>query len=231
MRQSDSIAKLAGALVQAHAAVANALKDSTNPHFNSRFASLNAVLEAVKPVYAAHGLAIVQMPGLQDGHATVETLVLHESGEWISGLAGAPLPKADPQGVGSAITYLRRYALAAMAGIGQEDDDGNAASERPTTQKAPELVCAKCGSGMWDNRTGKTNPKAPDLKCKSRDCGHALWMGQWESALSAALNDAHTAGLIDAEARHKAEEAIVGLDPSKMQRVERWLATLAEPTA
>lgn len=128
MRQSDSIAKLAPALVKAMAEVENATKNKTNPHFKNKYADLGAVLEAVKPVFASHGLAVVQFPGFADGVATLDSVIVHESGEWLAGTAGAPLQKADAQGVGSALTYLRRYSLAALAGIAQEDDDGQAAS-------------------------------------------------------------------------------------------------------
>lgn len=128
MRQSQSIAKLAAALVKAQGEVENATKNAANPHFKSRYADLAEILNTIKPVMTKHGLAVVQFPGFEEGHATVETQLVHESGEWIAGTSGAPLQKNDPQGVGSAITYLRRYSLAALAGIAQEDDDGNAAS-------------------------------------------------------------------------------------------------------
>jgi hypothetical protein len=128
LHHSDSIAKLAPALVKAQAEVENATKNATNPHFKSQYADLAEIIRTVKPVFTANGLAVLQVPGFEDGHATVESMLIHESGEWIAGVSGAPLQKADPQGVGSAITYLRRYSLAALAGIAQEDDDGNAAT-------------------------------------------------------------------------------------------------------
>ena len=140
MRQSESIAALAPALVAAQAEVENATKNASNPHFKSRYADLAEIIDTVKPVFTKHGLAVLQLPGLEDGHATVETMLVHKSGEWIAGVSGAPLQKADPQGVGSAITYLRRYSLAALAGIAQEDDDGNAASNGA---KAPEFITAE----------------------------------------------------------------------------------------
>jgi hypothetical protein len=123
---------------------------------------------------------------------TVETVLAHKSGEWMRGTSAAPVVKADPQGVGSAITYLRRYSLAAVCGIAQEDDDGNAASHKPTNgntsaparSSAPaasgEPQCPVCAGAMWDNREGKKNPKAPDWKCKKgRDCDGAIWPGEW----------------------------------------------------
>ena len=136
IRQSDSIAKLAAALVKAQAEVENATRNANNPHLGSKYADLGEVLRVTKPVLAANGLAVVQMPGLEGDKVTVETMLLHDSGEWIAGVSGAPLPvgrvnkKGEPipvgaQDVGSAITYLRRYALAAVASITQEDDDGH----------------------------------------------------------------------------------------------------------
>ncbi len=137
MRHSESIAKLAAALVKAQAEVENATKNATNLHLGNKYADLGEVLRVVKPALAAHGIAVVQAPGFQGDVVTLETMLLHESGEWISGVAGAPLPigrvnkKGEPlplgaQDVGSAITYLRRYGLAAFASITQEDDDGQA---------------------------------------------------------------------------------------------------------
>lgn len=128
VRQSESVAKLAPALVKAQAEVQHATKDSKNPHFRSDYASLQSVLDTIKPVFAAHGLCVVQIPGFEAGHATLDTVIVHESGEWMAGLSGAPIQKQDPQGVGSALTYLRRYSLTALAGIAQADDDGHAAS-------------------------------------------------------------------------------------------------------
>jgi hypothetical protein len=148
MRKSDSIAKLAPALVAAQAEVENATKNANNPHFRSQYADLAEIIRTVKPVFTSHGLAIMQIPGLEDGHATVETMLVHESGEWITGMAGAPLAKADPQGVGSAITYLRRYSLAGFAGIAQEDDDGNAASQGTAPSAKTAKAPAKGNGGV-----------------------------------------------------------------------------------
>ena len=235
IRSSDSIAKLAAALVKAQAEVQNATKDSKNPHFGSTFASLISVLDAVKPVYAKHGLAIVQLPGMEDGHATVDTMLVHESGEWITGTSGAPLQKNDPQGVGSAITYLRRYSLASLAGIGQEDDDGNAASGDRPAARAPEkaapdgddmIDCPKCGGPMWDNRKDKKNPKGPDLKCRDKDgCDHAIWLKSWRDDLLKEIAEAHHAQVIDAEVRDRSEDAANSLNPGRMLALGKWLDT------
>ncbi len=127
MNKSESIAAISAAIAKAQAEVENAGKNAANPHFKSRYADLAEILNTVRPVFSAHNLAILQMPSFSDGVASVETMISHSSGEWISSVCSAPVSKQDAQGVGSAITYLRRYSLAAMAGIAQEDDDANSA--------------------------------------------------------------------------------------------------------
>jgi len=127
VNKSESIAALSAALAKAQAEIENASKTASNPHFKSKYADLAEVLNTVRPVMSRHGIAIVQMPSFESGLASVETLMTHSSGEWISNICSAPVSKQDAQGVGSAITYLRRYSLAAFAGIAQEDDDANAA--------------------------------------------------------------------------------------------------------
>lgn len=127
MNKSESIAAISAAIAKAQAEVENAGKNAANPHFKSRYADLAEILNTVRPVFSAHNLAILQMPSFDAGVASVETMISHSSGEWISSVCSAPVSKQDAQGVGSAITYLRRYSLAAMAGIAQEDDDSNSA--------------------------------------------------------------------------------------------------------
>jgi hypothetical protein len=140
MKQSDSIAKLAAALVAAQSEVENATKNAQNPHFRSSYADLAEIINTTRPVLTKHGLAVVQSPGFEAGVATLETLLMHTSGEWIAGISGSPVSKQDPQGVGSAITYLRRYSLAALCAIAQEDDDGDAASRKPALAGAPDAL-------------------------------------------------------------------------------------------
>jgi hypothetical protein len=133
MNQSESIAKLSAALVKAQAEMSGAVKDSANPFFKSRYADLEAVIKAIKEPFATHGLAYTQFPYTDDKGVGVVTRLIHESGEWIECGYTLPLTKLDPQSAGSAITYARRYALQAMAGIPAVDDDAEMAMGR--TQK------------------------------------------------------------------------------------------------
>lgn len=127
---SPSVPKLAAALVAAQKAMPAVERDSTNPHFGSRFTSLDHLIAKTRPVLNAHDLAIVQFPSTKDGAPVLCTILVHgESGEQL--MADAPLlfAKQDMQGFGAAVTYARRYAWASVCGIAdEEDDDGNAAS-------------------------------------------------------------------------------------------------------
>lgn len=153
MNKSDEIKDLADALAKAQGEIENASKSSVNPHFKSKYADLAEVLNTVRPVFSAHGLSVTQMPSFADSVCSVETLLMHSSGQWISSTASATVSKNDAQGVGSCITYLRRYSLAAVAGIAQEDDDANAAvGSRPKTQQQQKVQPAKIlpTDGAWE---------------------------------------------------------------------------------
>jgi hypothetical protein len=127
---SPSLTKLFTALGKAQSELSPAKADSTNPHFRSRYADLTSVWDAIRGPFATHGLAVIQLPGSADGGTITCTTVLgHTSGEWVSSTLTLALSKTDPQAVGSALTYARRYLLTAIAGVSPEDDDGNAASQ------------------------------------------------------------------------------------------------------
>lgn len=158
MFQSETIGELAQALVKAQAVIRPAIKDKTNPAFRSKYADLGAVWEACRALLADNGLSVVQMPEASEpGYVALTTLLLHVSGEFISSTATAPLVKNDPQGVGSALTYLRRYALAAVVGVvADEDDDGNAASNtqpRAAQSAPPQRQAAPATNGSGDKAT------------------------------------------------------------------------------
>lgn len=134
--QSDSIAKLADALAKAQKAIKPAAKDSTNPHFGSKYADLASVWEACREPLADNGLALVQMPQAAEGGTVLVTRLLHTSGEWIESVTPLLIgEKSTMQTLGSALTYARRYGLAAMVGVvADEDDDGNTATATPAAR-------------------------------------------------------------------------------------------------
>jgi hypothetical protein len=142
MQTSNEINEIAGALALAQMEIENASKNSANPHFRSKYADLAEVLNTVRPVFAKHGIAVIQAPEYGEGVAHVQTTLAHKSGQWMRCDTSAPVTKQDAQGIGSAITYCRRYGLAAMAGVAQEDDDANAAVAGPG-KKAQEQQAAE----------------------------------------------------------------------------------------
>lgn len=128
--RSDSIAALAAALSKAQGSMTGATKHADNPFFKSKYADLASVWDACREPLSTNGLAVVQTvdDANDNGRIAVETVLMHASGEWISGRIAMKPVKDDPQAFGSAITYARRYGLQAIVGIAPEDDDGNAAS-------------------------------------------------------------------------------------------------------
>jgi hypothetical protein len=121
--------KICAAYVAAFAEIEAATKSAVNPHFKSRYADLPAVIDAIKPHLAKHGLSFMQCPRPADSGVSIETILIHAGGEKLSmGVLFVPANKQDAHGYGSALTYARRYALQTCFGLPTEDDDGNAAA-------------------------------------------------------------------------------------------------------
>lgn len=128
---------ISAAYVKAQAEFRPALKTSTNPHFKSKYAGLDACIDSVIDALNKYGIGLTQHTQNADGGVMVKTVLVHESGETMSfGELFVPCSKNDPQGYGSALTYARRYSLTTALGIAPEDDDGNAASA-PAKYTAP----------------------------------------------------------------------------------------------
>lgn len=128
-RSPHGFTKVAAAFAKAQGVIGHAVKDSENPHFKTSYADLASVIDAFREPFAANGLSVLQ-PSIpsKPGTVAIQTIILHESGEWIAD-RGMELPGGSkPQEHGSARTYARRYALASLVGIAQDDDDANAAS-------------------------------------------------------------------------------------------------------
>lgn len=142
---------IAAALAKAQAEMGKAIKESTNPAFRSKYADLGNVMDACLPALNKHNIAVIQ-PIVSDVDGRfVKTILIHESGETLECAVPLIVGKNDMQGLGSAITYGRRYGLMSMAGIAPEDDDGNAAAEAPpiaqaVTPKQPTAVDVAIGS-------------------------------------------------------------------------------------
>ena len=140
--QSENITDVAKALLNVQRTVQPVTKDAENPFTKSWYASLNSVMDACRDALIENGIWLCQYPVPVEQPNTIGlvTKLTHaESGQWQSSLAVVPLPKADPQGMGSAMTYARRYALTAMLGMVTEDDDGERAKIGRKTPSRPKL--------------------------------------------------------------------------------------------
>ena len=139
MQKSESIAELAEALAKAQGEMAAAKKDSTNPFYHSKYADLAQIVEAIRKPLSDNGLAISQLIQPDAETAVIETILMHQSGEWLSSIIQLKPVKTDPQGIGSAITYARRYALGAIVGLAtEEDDDAEGAMGRDALKSKPK---------------------------------------------------------------------------------------------
>lgn len=156
MNVSDDRKELFKAISAAQGEFTTVEKGKDNPFFKSKYAPLDSIIEMIRPILPKHGLSVVQFTDIpQDGQGViVETIITHESGQYISGRLLMPMAKVDPQGAGSAISYGRRYALAAALNIvSDEDVDGNGHGEK---EKKPA------------NKTAPTSTPAPDNKNASQ---------------------------------------------------------------
>jgi len=144
--QSENIADLAIALAKAQAENGTVHKDAKNPFFKSNYASLAQVWETVRPALTANGLSVVQLPSQDAIGYYVESMLIHSSGQWIKCRTYMKPVKEDPQGIGSLISYARRYALQSLVMVCPDDDDGELAMGRsssvPQARTLPPKVLA-----------------------------------------------------------------------------------------
>lgn len=131
-----SRAKLFTALAKAQGAMEDALKDATNAHFKSKYATLAGVRDAVRKPLADNGLSVIQLPSTDGNRVTVRTILAHESGESIETEMSLTVSGSNPaHAMGSAITYMRRFSLMAITGVAADDDDGNGVEAAQATRK------------------------------------------------------------------------------------------------
>jgi len=143
--QSDNIAELATALSKAQADITGALKDNSNPFFKSKYADLASCWDACRKQLAANGLSVIQTTEPTEAGLMLVTTLAHSSGQWVRGLMPVLTKDNSPQGQGSGLTYARRYALAAIVGLAQIDDDAEAAQGRKLAVATSPVVLRSIG--------------------------------------------------------------------------------------
>lgn len=174
---SPTIAKLFEAFHHAQGEMDGVGKDAKNPHFRSKYATLENVMNTARPVLNAQGLSWTQAPGpIVDGRLTITTRVMHVSGEWMQSTFHMPVAKLDPQGVGSATTYACRYALMAILGLPPvEDDDGEQAMGRSTIT----LPAAAPAAGKKTSAQARKDGDWSRLVDEIEQCGTPEMLKQW----------------------------------------------------
>lgn len=161
MIKSESLAKFAPALLKAQKKMGAALKDAKNPFFKSKYADLNAVIDAAIPVLNEEGIAVLQAID----NLVVETVLMHESGEYVASSTPIVCAKQnDPQALGSAISYARRYGLQAMPVLKAEDDDSELAMARSASVAKVETKAAS--APVAAPVVAKTEVPATEAKAK-----------------------------------------------------------------
>jgi hypothetical protein len=171
MNTDKATPELFAALAKAQAEIENATKSSSNPHFRSKYADLAEVLNTVRPPLAKQGIAVLQSTGFDGALVSVTTVLAHSGGGLVSSVASCVPAKTDGQGIGAATTYLRRYSLAAMAGIAQEDDDGQSAAHtgKPVPLKANPM------DGVQVTHSHEKHAVIVQEHAEAED-----WSGAWE---------------------------------------------------
>lgn len=177
MITSPNIIKIATALLLAQKEIGGAKKGATNPFFKMKYSDLGSVMEACKEAFNNHGISVIQPVTTNENGTYVETVLLHESGEFITSQMKVSCKNPDnPQEMGSAITYAKRYSLQAIAFIPSEDDDGEAATKslRPATEPIKTtstppvknlLVCTDCKKSVDDKVVSFSNSKYGKVLC------------------------------------------------------------------
>lgn len=180
MYQSEQINELATALCKCQSEMQFAVKDSKNPHFNSRYADLSAVWDAVREPLTKNNLCVTQTVQFIDGKTVLVSMLMHNSGQWIKSYLPIKTDKDTCQGWGSGITYARRYSLAALVGCVQDDDDGNAAEPDANSKKKPKESKASKEEKEEDD-TPPTEKELDDLmKLKAKcDPNYTLNIDSW----------------------------------------------------
>jgi len=206
--QTPDIGKLAEALAKAQSEMFAAKKDAKNPFFKSDYATLHSCLSTGNPALNKNGLSVTQLPGSQNGDVSVETILMHVSGQWIKSRLSVKPQKSDPQALGSCLSYLRRYSYSAIIGQStSDDDDGEAAMSRQPAKTTQKKAPPKKAETPGDDFT-------TDMREKYKTLGNDLFLE--------CLKD-NGIGSLDAMAKIK--------DPVLQKKVATAMQFLADSTA
>jgi len=207
MTTSETIDAISAALAKAQGAMKPAAKDATNPHFKSKYADLAANVEAARKPMADNGLSYVQEPVTTPGGVACSTRLLHSSGQWIHfEPLTVPFSKNDAHGVGSAVTYARRYSLGAALGLVADDDDANAAVSKSN---------------------GASDPAREPI-ARALPHGYAAWLDDMRAAADEGLDQLQKAWKAS---RSEYRAHITATEPATWEHLKKLAATRQQVTA
>lgn len=146
---SENINEISTALAKAQGQLNPAVKDSSNPHFKSKYADLASVWEACRKALSDNSLAVTQIPHFEGDKQFLVTLLTHSSGQWIKSMMALPIQKPGPQELGSCLSYCRRYALASLVGVYQDDDDAERAQQPYRKKEEPPKEKSEITDSEW----------------------------------------------------------------------------------
>jgi hypothetical protein len=181
--QSTEINELAAALSKAQSQITGALKDSSNPFFKSKYADLAACWDACRKQLTENGLSVIQTTNIIDGVVVVTTTLAHSSGQWVRGNLPVKAKDDGPQAQGSGITYARRYALAAIVGLAQIDDDAEAAQARdkPVNKGVQTRSANQQALRITEAVTAGNLELTREVVTESKEAGFDYWANVWGS--------------------------------------------------
>ena len=218
--------QLNASFVKALGELRNVAKNAVNPHFRNRYASLDAILDHVRPILAAHNLGLSQEPLFEDGKAGVVTRIIHESGESRESTLLLPIKDQTAQGVGSALTYAKRYAISSILGITADDDDDGELASKPVVAKpiikaeAPKAKPEKAKEAIVAELVEISN-KAIEAADPLTELSSIMW--------DAGIEDSHVIEFLIAKKAIKDRRVLLkDVNPKVIARlVEKWDDVLA----
>ena len=198
--RSESVKGIATALANFQGKMAAVKKDSINPFYKSKYASLDTIWETIRKPLSENGLSVAQAMDVDNDKSVLETTLYHTSGEWISGTQLVNPVKDDPQSLGSAISYARRYSLSAILGIvSDDDDDANTATKPGVKQEAKSPpVETPPSSETTMGVGGITPPQTKKIHATAKEKG--LPPGEARAYMQKTFNKSHTKELTKDEA-------------------------------
>ena len=218
--------QLNASFVKALGELRNVAKNAVNPHFRNRYASLDAILDDVRPILAAHNLGLSQEPLFEDGKAGVVTRIIHSSGEYRASILLLPVKDQTAQGVGSALTYAKRYAISSILGITADDDDDGELASKPAVAKigfkaeAPKAKPEKAKEAIVADLVEISN-KAIEAADPLTELSSIMW--------DAGIEDSHVIEFLIAKKAIKDRSVLLkDVNPKVIARlVEKWDDVLA----